>query len=175
MTKIINLIGGPGSGKSTLAHGVMALLKSNPRIRAEYVPECAKELVWDGLSKRDLALAQGQIVREQERRLRRLIGKVDVAVQDTSLLLGLYYGRDHLSDDTVLSTLRLHDSYDNFNVFVCREKEYMPHGRVETESEALAADQAIRSLYDGRIDCTVPGDSSSPHFLYRTILAELGR
>lgn len=50
-TIIVNLFAGPGAGKTTCAWEIASELKKR-NIQAEYVPEYAKELVWD--EKREL-------------------------------------------------------------------------------------------------------------------------
>ena len=45
-TIIVNLFAGPGAGKTTCAWEIASELKKR-NIQAEYVPEYAKELVWD--------------------------------------------------------------------------------------------------------------------------------
>ena len=46
-TVVVNLFGGPGAGKTTCAWEIAAELKKL-RYVTEYVPEVAKEYVWDG-------------------------------------------------------------------------------------------------------------------------------
>lgn len=87
-TMVVNLYGGPGAGKTTAAWELAAELKKQGVV-TEYVPEYAKELVWD--DRLDLldgsAEHQRAILREQKRRLERLRGKVDIIVTDSPVLL----------------------------------------------------------------------------------------
>ena len=91
-TLIVNFFAGPGAGKTTCAWEVAAELKKR-NIVTEYVPEYAKELVWD----ERLDLLDGSfnnqmlLFQEQKRRLDRLVGKVDVVVTDSPLLLSVSY------------------------------------------------------------------------------------
>ena len=91
-TIIVNLFAGTGAGKTTCAWEIASELKKR-NIQAEYVPEYAKELVWD--EKRELLDGslknQRKLFQEQNHRLARLIGKVDVVVTDAPILLNQVY------------------------------------------------------------------------------------
>lgn len=133
--KTVNLFGGPGSGKSTAASGLFHEMKKH-WIRAEYVPEFAKELVWS--DSHHMLSEQNYIFAEQERRLNRLRFKVDVAVSDSPLLLSSFYAPAAYPDSFHLSVFDFFHSYDNINIFVDRSHEYMIEGRVQDEANADA-------------------------------------
>ena len=80
-TLIVNLFAGPGAGKSTCAWRLAGEL-TRQGLRVEYVPEYAKELVWDNrMDLLDGSLEhQRMIFEEQNHRIQRLVGKVDVAL-----------------------------------------------------------------------------------------------
>ena len=145
MTTFINLFGGPGTGKSTAAAALFAQLKRK-RITAELVTEYAKDIQWSG-NFNDFD-DQLYIFAEQNRRQRRLVGKVEYVVTDAPLLLGCVYG-DTTNTFKNLVAQTFH-SYNNVNYFLLREKEYIPVGRNQTKEEALLLDRDIlRVLVNG--------------------------
>ena len=79
--KVYNLFGGPGCGKSTLAARMFAKMKQLG-IDCELVTEAAKDIVWEGG-----VLDQYGLFAEQLRRVKRLEGKVDIAITDSPILL----------------------------------------------------------------------------------------
>lgn len=141
MTYVINLIAGPGAGKSTTAAGVFFMLKLL-NVRCELVTEFAKELTYDE-NWTDLK-RQLYVTAEQERRQRRLVGKVDFIVTDSPLLLGVAYVSDERERRAVEESSRsLFDSYKNLNFFIERAKPYHAYGRRQTEEEAREIDQRL--------------------------------
>jgi len=168
-TLIVNALAGPGAGKSTLAYGLIAMLKSKGH-RAEYVPEFAKELTYQ----RDfVALAnQHEVTKEQDRRLRDLLGQVDIVVHDTALPLALVYcSVSYRQPWFERRVWELFDSYRNFNVFVTRKKQYQTYGRKESEAEAHELDDRILQLFEGRIDLTVEGNDQAVERVYAALMA----
>lgn len=160
------MIGGPGCGKSTTAAGLFFLMKS-AGIRCELVTEFAKELSYDE-NWTDLK-RQLYVTSEQERRQRRLVGKVDFVVTDSPLLLGAAYVSDERERHAVEWSARtLWDSYDNINFVLSRVKPYMRYGRSQTEQEARAIDHKLVSeiFKDEVIEAYVPGDELAPKEIF---------
>lgn len=158
---VVNLFGGPGTGKSTFAARLFSELKALG-INAEYVTEYAKDLVWGAeyakLSDQLLVTAQ------QNQKLHRLQGKVDVVVSDSPLLLGLHYATpDYLGGTYATMVQELFATYDNLNLFLVRQKAYQQQGRIHTEAEAIAIDRHIRTTLDqgGLSYAVLPGDMTS--------------
>ena len=91
-TIVVNLLAGPGAGKTTCAWEIASELKKR-NLETEYVPEYAKEFVWE--NKTDIldgSLEHQKILyEEQKRRVDRLLGKVDVIVTDSPTILSLLY------------------------------------------------------------------------------------
>lgn len=148
-TIIINAFAGPGAGKTTACFYVACELKKKGYV-VEYVPEYSKELVWD----ENWELLDGsyehqkQILKEQKRRIDRLIGKVDFIVTDAPLLFNIIYLNDceeksqHMKD-----LLKIFNSYNNFNFFVKRdEANFEETGRVQNFEESKQKDQEIYDL-----------------------------
>lgn len=145
-TVIVNMLAGPGAGKTQSAWSIAAGLKAKGVI-VEYVPEYAKELVWDerfdlcdGSYKNELA-----IYKEQKHRIDRLIGKVDVIVTDRPLILSnIYIDKDKNTAEDFEKYVKMvnqdFSKYNNINYFICRSKEYVQAGRMQTEDEAKKLD-----------------------------------
>lgn len=149
-TLVVNAFGGPGVGKTTACWHIASELKKKG-ILTEYVSEYAKELVYeerfDMLD--DSMKNQTLILCEQDRRLKRLIGKVDIVVTDSPLLLSIIYANDK-NDDFVRMVRKEYDKYNNFNLVVLRntKQEYQQAGRKQTLEESLEKDREIIKLLD---------------------------
>lgn len=148
-TIIVNLFAGPGAGKTTCAWEIASELKKR-NIQTEYVPEYAKELVWD--DNRELLDGslknQKKLFQEQNHRLARLIGKVDVVVTDAPILLNQVY----LKEPDAAFQKEIMDAfhgYYNFNLFVKRGDYYEQSGRLHTLEESKKKDQEVKALLDG--------------------------
>lgn len=142
--KVINLFGGPGCGKSTTATGIFYLLKSRHHINCEYVSEYAKLLAWE--NDQHKICDQLYVTAKQNRGLERLRGKVDYAVTDSPLLLGIHYATKYRIKSLRPLTVELFNSYDNVNFYIRRKKKYNTSGRFHSESQAVEIDEAILTL-----------------------------
>lgn len=149
-TLIVNAFGGPGVGKTTCCWEIASELKKRG-ILTEYVSEYAKELVYEERFDilNDSMENQKIIFAEQKRRLDRLVGKVQVVVTDSPLLLSIIYAND-ATKDFKKDILRQFSSYNNFNVIVLRDKKqsYEQSGRKQTLNESIIKDTEIRKLLD---------------------------
>jgi hypothetical protein len=172
-TKVVNLFGGPGTGKSTIAAGIFSELKWQG-VEAELVTEFAKDLVWAGHI--DSLQNQLRVSGEQLERVRRLIGKVEVVVTDSPILLGVYYG-DSLGDDYKRSIVKYHEVFDNLNYFLQRTKPYHKNGRLQSEDEAKQVDESLlKILTTYNIPYkTMLGTRIGQACLVEEILLQLGR
>lgn len=144
MTKVINLYGGPGTGKSTTAAHLFALMKQ-ASMNVELVTEYAKDKVWEN----SLGVLGNQvyILGKQYHRMFRLLNKTEYIITDSPLLFSLYYGSSH-GDSFKNLVLDLYRSMDNIDIFLHRVKKYVPLGRMQTEPEAKAIDQALLEILD---------------------------
>lgn len=170
MTIVINFLGGPGSGKSTAAYGLIALLKARQQ-NAELVQEFAKELTfrrdWASLANQDI------VTREQDRRIRDLIGLVDFVVQDSALPLGICYAQGEFAEAEWFKrrVWELYDGYNNFTIFVRRKKVFEQSGRSQNEQQSRALDTKIFDLFGAaRIDLIVDGDDKAPETAYGALM-----
>lgn len=143
-TLVVNLFAGPGAGKTTCAWEIASQLKKRG-INTEYVPEYAKELVWDENYK---ALAdQEHIFEVQANRINRLIGKVDVVVTDSPILFSEIYGINN-SNNFKQRIWEEHDSHKNFNLFINRGLRFEQQGRIHNLTESKEIDNKIKNMLE---------------------------
>lgn len=159
---VINLYGGPGTGKSTTAAGLFSAMKLSG-INCELVSEYAKDMVWREMSSSEFE-DQIYITAKQNKRLNRLEGKVDYAITDCPLLLGLAYAPEDYYPSYFSLVRELYGGYNNFNIFLERVKPYQEVGRNQSEDEARKLDSKIKSLIEencGGPDYCVAADISA--------------
>jgi ABC-type oligopeptide transport system ATPase subunit len=165
--KIINLFAGPGAGKSTTAAGLFHLMKLK-KYNVELVTEYAKDLTWD--ERWSTLSNQLYVFAKQYSRISRLSNKVEYVVTDSPLLLSLIYSSPQLHNHTFTPlVLEIWKSFENYNFFIKRTKEYIKNGRSQTEEEAIEIDKKILSLLQDETYYHVWGDHSAPE----TILKEI--
>lgn len=141
-TLIVNLYAGPGTGKSSTMAGVFSELKWRG-VNCEMAPEFAKEKVWEESLK--ILGNQIYVFGKQLHAIHRLIGKVEVIITDSPLLLSIVYGKNEGEAFKNL-VLDVHHRFNNFNIFLKRKKKYNPSGRLQTEKEAKDKDKEIVNL-----------------------------
>jgi hypothetical protein len=141
-TIVVNLFAGPGTGKSTTMAGVFSELKLRG-VNCEMAPEFAKEKVWEG----SLGILENQIYifGKQLHTIHRLLGKVDVIITDSPLLLSLVYGKNE-TDSFRKFVLEVFNRQNNVNYFLERKKAYNPSGRLQTEEQAKGIDRTVYDL-----------------------------
>lgn len=154
-TIVVNAFAGPGAGKTTAAWEIAANLKKK-NIEAEYVSEYAKELVWDG--KEELlggtCKNQSAVYKEQKHRIDRLLGKVDVIVTDSPIVLSAIYVKEDINpkdeyDRFIKRMIKDFKEYDNFNVFINRDKNnYQQAGRIHSLEESIQIDNEIKDFLE---------------------------
>lgn len=143
-TLVVNLYGGPGTGKSTGAQIITGLLKANG-IDAEYVSEAAKDMVWE--ENKEALSNQAYVFGSQYFRISRVLGKVDVIVTDSPLLLTFIYNHDErLGNAFNAVALNVATSYNTLEVLLKRTKKYNPNGRMQTEAESDEITRNIESI-----------------------------
>lgn len=172
--KVINIFGGPGAGKSTTAAALFVMMKQDG-FRVELVTEFAKTLTYEGNAQTlDNQLA---VLGEQDRRLRKLVGKVDFAITDSPLPMQLVYASGAFKGEWFTeAVLGAFHTYDNFNVFLKRLKPFQAYGRNQTEEEAKKLDIDIALTlweHDREVlekGVVVAGDSSAAKEIYDRLL-----
>lgn len=159
---VVNLFAGPGTGKSTGMAYIFSKLKMKG-INAEIASEFAKDKVWE--DSKEVFNSQIYIFGKQNFKLSRLKNKVDVVITDSPILLSMIYSRENekeYKDELDNLVLKVFNTYNNYNVFLNRVKEYHQEGRFQNESEAKVIDEKVKSLlvnkniqfdiFDGSID-----------------------
>lgn len=141
---VVNLIGGPGTGKSTIAAGVFGTLKELG-INCELVTEYPKELVWDEEYKK--LKDQRLILKEQNKRQQRLVGKVDIVITDCPLIMSLYYGKN-LRNKFKEAVREKFNQYENLNFLLVRNHKYEQVGRYQDENGAIGVHEGIKKVID---------------------------
>lgn len=144
---VVNILGGPGVGKSTVATDLFSKMKRR-QLKVELLYEFAKWVVYDQHT--SLLTEQDYIVANQHRQQRRLVGQVDYAVLDSSLLLGLCYLPPNYPPSFSAFVLDTFMSYTNINIFLTRNPDipYETFGRTQTEDEAKDVDTKVKMLLD---------------------------
>lgn len=144
-TLVVNFLAGPGAGKSTLATGTFSKLKWD-EINCEYVSEFAKDVVWGETTK--ILDDPIYVFAEQQHRIRRLLGKVQVILTDAPLINSiLYYNGPYIQTFPAM-VIDVINSMDNLNFLVNRKKKYHAVGRLQTAWEARALDDQVAYLLD---------------------------
>lgn len=140
-TLVINLLAGPGSGKSTLAANIFTKLKNQGK-ECELVTEYPKELVYEERYK--TFQNQLYLFAKLHHRIFNLLGKVDIIILDSSLLLTPIYDK---TKNSMLEALCLFEfnKCKNFNVFVNRKKVFNPKGRIHTLEQSVSIDSEIKN------------------------------
>lgn len=151
-TTVINLFGGPGIGKSTVCAQMYADLKKRG-VSCEMVREYVKDLAWE---QRQLGpYDQLYITGEQIRREALLLGRANIVITDSPVLIGAEYARRYSPKHVAKGALEAarayyrqvaEDGHEHIHVMLAREGEYTPEGRYQTESEARKIDQGLEAL-----------------------------
>lgn len=144
---VVNLFAGPGAGKSTTAAGIFYDLKTRG-VSCELVTEFAKDLTWE--ERHDTFKDQLYIFGKQFHRIFRLLGKVDVIITDSPILLTpVYDGEKRKSLEQLV--VEEHHKMWTYNVFLNRKKAFNPKGRIHDEVDAGKLDILIRNMLDKHV------------------------
>lgn len=142
MTLVVNLYGGPGTGKSTTAAHLFALLK-HMGINAELVTEFAKGVAWE--DRTSILGNQIYMFSKQHHQVWRVLGKADVVITDSPILLSCVYGKN-MSPTFLKLVMEEHDKMNTIDIFLERIKPYQKAGRFQDETEARKLDDEILEL-----------------------------
>ena len=149
-SKVINFISGAGVGKSLMSALTFAELKMQ-HLKAEYVQEYAKTLVWQ--KRFDELDNQYQVSMEQYKMIKAVDGAVDYIVCDSGLLIGLFYNRYHKTNvcnvqKTEEMLLRKMSEFENIYIFLERNPEFPfeIEGRMQDEDESKKIDTQFKEL-----------------------------
>lgn len=143
-TLIINIFAGPGAGKSVMAAELFSKLKRRG-IETEMALEYAKDKVWEN----SLGVFENQlyVFAKQYHRIHRLLGKVQVIITDSPIILSGYYdlGKNPDFYDFVKNThFKLEN---NINLFINRIPDnYSENGRYQDLTGAIKIDNDLLEL-----------------------------
>jgi len=147
--KVINFFGEPCAGKTTASFGLSYLMKKKG-YNVEYVPEFAKELVYeDSINK---LLLQNLIFAKQESRLSILKDKVDYCIVDSPLLNSYIYAPENYYPSFQNYCLEVFNHFNNVNLFIKRNHIYKTDGRVQNENEAKEIGEKIIKMLEKYTD-----------------------
>lgn len=172
-TIVINLFGAPGSGKSTGAAYIFARLKMKG-IDAELVTEFAKDKVWEGTNKP--LQNQCYVFGEQEFRLNRCNGLVDVIVTDSPIPLSIVYNNQpNLGEDFNRTVMNVFNSYKNLNYYLKRVKPYSENGRLQSERESNdIGDKILKTITERQIEFReIDGDMAGYNEIIEDVIAHI--
>lgn len=143
--QLINFHAGPGAGKSVIAAYIYARMKMLG-INCELVTEYAKDETWNENTR--ILRYQPKIAGEQAWRVERLLGKVDIVITDSPILLASVYASIDTPKSFMQYLLDEHHRFNSANFFVKRQNVFNQVGRLQNEEQSKAFDERIKLWYD---------------------------
>jgi nicotinamide riboside kinase len=151
-TKVINFVGAPSVGKTTMSALIFAELKHMHKT-AELVQEYAKILVWQ--QRFEELDNQYQVSMEQYKMLKAVDGKVEYAVMDSPLFVGMFYNRTYETnvcnvEKTEAMILSKMAEFENIYIYLERNEEfpYEKQGRVHNEEQSRQIEKQMLELLE---------------------------
>lgn len=172
-TIIVNLFGAPGAGKSTGAAYIFSQLKL-AGVNAELVTEFAKDKVWE--ESKEVFNNQIYIFGKQLFKISRVMGKVQVIITDSPILLSSFYNSDPVAKNELDALIhKVFNSHNNMNFFIQRVKPYHPEGRFQTEVESDIVANGVGDMLDQNNVpyATVPGNIQGYDYIVSEIQKQL--
>jgi len=140
-------------------------------VNCELVSEYAKDLVWEG----SMGVLDDQVhmFGEQYHRLFRVLGKVELVISDSPIILPVLYDKTKSPSLAALG-LEKHLELDNINFFVNRIERYDGSGRYQDERGADEMTKKIKTfLNDSGIKYVdINGDRAAVIYTLQYLLAE---
>jgi tRNA uridine 5-carbamoylmethylation protein Kti12 len=151
---LVNICGAPGSGKTTFEAWLYYRLKLLG-YNAEQISEVSKELIYDGSE--HLIQNSLYVLGLKYHRLMRLIGKVDVAITDSPIILSKLYNKISVANNEFVSlveALAINTThFFQIYIFINRTHKYSKSARLQSEEESDAIAKRYRNLLiDANID-----------------------
>lgn len=139
-TIVVNLFGGSCIGKSTLMAKIFAELKTKG-YDCEMATEFIKDMIWENNNK----AIQDDIYTfaNQNYKIKRLIGEVDIVITDSPILLMSAYANDINLQKLAISEFK---KYNNLNFLLKRETKFIENGRVDGLNHAIHIDKTIEKI-----------------------------
>jgi len=146
MTIIVNFFAGSGAGKSSLASGVFSELKWLG-VNVEYVMEYVKHQLFE--ERTAIFKNQNYIFGKQHYNIQRLVGKLDVVITDSPIILSAFYNNKTEENETFNQhVIDEFNKFNNYNYFLERVKPFNEVGRFQTVEEAKQDDIKLRKMLD---------------------------
>jgi nicotinamide riboside kinase len=173
MTLVVSFIGGPGLGKSVIAAKLFVELKQKGyavELATEYAKDCTYEERHGALTN------QIYVFGKQHHRLHRLLGKVDVIITDSCLLLSTIYKQEGLPNSFDGFVVDMYNQFNNLLFVLSREFEYQEYGRGSLEEgQAEELDFMVRErLSEHNIDYTVINPRKDVDLCVERVITLLG-
>lgn len=133
--------------------------------------EFPKELLYEENWK--LMSDQLMILAEQNRRLRRLEGKVDYVIAENPMLMGVTYKPVNYYKRFDSFCLEVFNSYNNINFLLKRVTPYIPIGRRQSEDSANGKRSEIVDLIKKNkipIEAVVESNRNAPNTIIKFLL-----
>jgi hypothetical protein len=147
-TLFVSFLAGPGCGKSSTALSLAGKLKLN-RYSCEFIHEFAK---WEVYRENWNTLKNQTFITSNQYELYKTVdGKVDIAICDSSILLGLIYPSKDIDNSFEQWVLKLYKEFNNINIYLERDDEKHPYkkvGRTQDFEEALEKDREAKDVLD---------------------------
>jgi nicotinamide riboside kinase len=151
-TRVINFVAAPSVGKTTMSALIFAELKHMHKT-AELVQEYAKTLVWQ--ERFEELDNQYQVSMEQYKMLKAVDGKVEYAVMDSPLIVGLFYNRTYETnvcnvEKTEAMILSKMAEFENIYIYLERNEEfpYEKQGRVHNEEQSRQIEKQMVEMLE---------------------------
>ena len=144
MTKVLNLYGAPGAGKSTAAAYIFSHLKMLG-YNCEYVTEYVKDKVYEQAV--EVFKNQAYIFGKQYFRMTRLMGKVDLIITDSPLLLSkLYNKNEELGEKFEDLVSHVAGQQNSMNFLLKRVHRFQTTGRIHNEEAANEIEKGLEKF-----------------------------
>jgi tRNA uridine 5-carbamoylmethylation protein Kti12 len=139
---VVNLIGPPSSGKSVLRADLFSYFKKQGKYRVEEIHEYAKLLTYKNPEE---LKNQFQVSAIQEEWQKCLIGKVDLAITDSPILLGAIYDVSPTQPQLEYYLVNRFNTYNNLN-FVLPYVYQENYGRLHNVEESKQISEQLYKL-----------------------------
>ena len=112
----------------------------------ELVTEYVKDVVYD--NRTELYADQIYILAKQNRKILRLVDKVDYVLTDSPIIQNIAYTADNYYPSYNNVVKEMFNSYNNINFYLKRRTEYNSVGRYQNEQQAIELDNKILNILD---------------------------
>ena len=130
---------------STCCAGIFYEMKKQ-HYNVELVTEYVKDVVYD--NRTELYADQIYILAKQNRKILRLVDKVDYVLTDSPIIQNIAYTADNYYPSYNNVVKEMFNSYNNINFYLKRRTEYNSVGRYQNEQQDIELDNKILNILD---------------------------